>query len=119
MGDPWALLNRECVSYAAWRIDRVYGKKVTPFNWNGTPHGYAYEWLDYAKGAWRVDDPQPGDAVVLPPLGGFAPVGHLMVVESASGDWVHVSQYNFYGSGEYSTMDIKKSGVVFLRFPSK
>lgn len=118
-GDPWALLNRECVSYAAWRIDRVYGRKVVPFNWNGTPHGFAYEWLDYAKGATRTYDPQPGDAVVLPPSGSFAPVGHLMVVESVSGDWVHVSQYNFFGTGEYSTMDIKKSGVVFLRFPSK
>lgn len=121
-GDPWALLNRECVSYAAWRIDRSYNKTVVPFNWNGTPHGYAYEWLDYAKGAWRVSDPQPGDAVVLPPMYGFAPVGHLMVVErptaSTPAGWVHVSQYNFYGTGEYSTMDIAKSGVVFLRFPN-
>ncbi len=114
--DPWALLNRECVSYAAWRIDAVYGKKVQSFGGNGN----AYQWAQgYAKGAWRVDDPQPGDAVVLPIISGFSPLGHLMVVESVSGDWVHVSQYNFYGSGQYSTMDIKKSGVVFLRFPSK
>ncbi len=117
-GDPWALLNRECVSYAAWRIDQGYGRKVIPFNWNGTPHGMAYEWgQGYAKGAWRVNDPQPGDAVVLMPVSGFAPVGHLMVVESVSGDWVHVSQYNFGGTGEYSTMDIQRSGVIFLRFP--
>jgi peptidoglycan hydrolase CwlO-like protein len=118
--DDWALLNRECVSYAAWRIDVGYGKRVYPFNWNGTPHGMAYEWgQGWAKGAVRVSDPQPGDAVVLMPLAGFAPVGHLMVVESTSGDWVHVSQYNFWGTGEYSTMDIKKSGVIFLRFPNK
>lgn len=114
--DPWQLYNRECVSYAAWRIDQVYGKKVLPFQGNGM----AYQWgQGYARGAWRVDSPQPGDAVVLPAVSGFAPVGHLMVVESVNGGWVHVSQYNFYGSGEYSTMDIRTSGVIFLRFPSK
>lgn len=113
--DPWQLYNRECVSYAAWKIDRVYGKNVQPFG----GYGMAYQWgQGYAKGAWRVTDPQAGDAVVLPVTPGFAPVGHLMVVESVSGDWVHVSQYNFFGTGEYSTMDIKKSGVIFLRFPN-
>ena len=113
--DPWNLFNRECVSYAAWRIESL-GHKVQPFQGDGM----AYQWgQGAARGAWRVSDPQPGDAVVLPAMSGFAPVGHLMVVESVSGDWVHVSQYNFYGTGEYSTMDIQKSGVIFLRFPSK
>ncbi len=113
--DPWDLYNRECVSYAAWRISEVYGKKVQEFNGAGN----AYQWPSSARGAWRVYDPRPGDAVVLPIVYGLAPVGHLMVVESVSGSWVHVSQYNFYGTGEYSTMDIKTSGVIFLRFPNK
>lgn len=116
--DRWQLYYRECVSYAAQRIDEVYNKKVQPFG----GYGMAYQWgQGYAKGAWQVDDPQPGDAVVLPMSGGFAPVGHLMVVEGRENPngWVPVSQYNFLGSGEYSTMDIKKSGVIFLRFPSK
>lgn len=113
--DEWDLYYRECVSYAAWRIDRVYGKKVQPFD----GHGMAYEWgQGWAKGAYRVYDPKPGDAVVLMPISGFAPVGHLMVVEGVSGGWVHVSQYNYFGTGEYSTMDIKTSGVIFLRFPN-
>lgn len=125
-GDPWNLYNRECVSYAAWRISEGYGRKVYPFNWSGTAHGSAFDWINrapngeyYAKGAWRVSDPQPGDAVVLPIVPGFSPIGHVMVVESANGDWVRVSQYNFFGTGEYSTMNIKKTGVVFLRFPNK
>ncbi len=109
--DPWGLYNRECVSYAAWRIEQ-YGHTVNHFGGRGN----AYEWPSSAN-ASRTYDPKPGDAVVLPAMAGFAPVGHLMVVESVSGDWVHVSQYNFYGTGEYSTMDIKKSGVIFLRFP--
>lgn len=115
--DEWQLYYRECVSYAAWKIDRVYGKRVLPFNGAGN----AYQWAQGgARGAWRVSDPQPGDAVILPVTPGFAPVGHLMVVESgASNGWVHVSQYNFGGTGEYSTMDIRTSGVIFLRFPNK
>lgn len=112
--DPWDLYNRECVSYAAWRIAGHYGKQVQEFNGAGN----AYQWPNSAAGAWRVYDPQPGDAVVLPIVYGLAPVGHLMVVESPpSNGWVHVSQYNFYGTGEYSEMDIRTSGVIFLRFP--
>lgn len=120
--DPWQLYYRECVSYVAWKIDKVYRKNVQPFS----GAGMAYQWSQSngygqlnAKGAWRVYDPQPGDAVVLPIMYGFAPVGHLMIVEGVSGDTVHVSQYNFYGSGDYSTMDIAKTGVIFLRFPNK
>lgn len=117
--DPWDLYNRECVSYAAWKISEVYGRSVQEFNGSGN----AYQWTSSARGAWRVtdmNDIKPGDAVVLPIVYGLAPVGHLMVVESApSNGWVHVSQYNFYGTGEYSEMDIRTSGVVFLRFPSK
>ena len=117
--DPWNLYTRECVSYAAWRIQNGYGKPVAPFRGDGM----AYEWEWSArKGngtkATRVSDPAPGDAVVLPITPGLAPVGHLMVVEGVSGDNVYVSQYNFGGTGEYSTMTISKSAsrVIYLRF---
>jgi len=121
-GSQYALFYRECVDYVAWRMNHVYHKRVGSFG--GV--GMAYQWINwdgnrgtaYKLGAVPTSNPQPGDAVVLPATYGFAPVGHVMIVEYTSGDWVHVSQYNFYGTGEYSTMDIKKSGVVFLRFPS-
>jgi peptidoglycan hydrolase CwlO-like protein/surface antigen len=114
--DPWALYNRECVSYAAWALSARFGRFVGSFNGSGN----AYEWPTSAviySGAVRVYNPQPGDAVVLPAMAGFSPIGHLMIVESVNNNWVHVSQYNFYGTGEYSTMDIKNSGVIYLRFP--
>jgi surface antigen len=117
--DEWNLFNRECVSYAAWRIQYGYGKSVARFKGDGM----AYEWEWSArKGngskAVAVSDPAPGDAVVLPITPGLAPVGHLMVVEGVSGDNVYVSQYNFGGTGEYSTMTISKSAstVTYLRF---
>ena len=117
MADPWGLYNRECVSYVAWSIAVRFHRYVGNFGGAGN----AYEWPSTApanSGAVRVYSPQSGDAVILPQSGNFAPIGHAMVVESVSGDTVHVSQFNFYGTGEYSTMDIKTSGVVFLRFPS-
>jgi peptidoglycan hydrolase CwlO-like protein len=114
--DPWGLYNRECVSYVAWALSARFHKYVGNFSGAGT----AYQWPSSApaySGAYRVSSPQPGDAVILPADGYFAPVGHAMIVESVSGDSVFVSQYNMYGTGEYSTMWIKTSGVIFLRFP--
>jgi peptidoglycan hydrolase CwlO-like protein len=114
--DPWNLYMRECVSYVAWALKYRFGKNVQP--WHGD--GHAYQWPSSAarwSGAWRVYDPQPGDVVVLPRSGGFAPVGHVMIVESVSGGNMFVSQYNFYGTGQYSTMWVANSGVILLRFP--
>jgi peptidoglycan hydrolase CwlO-like protein len=115
--DQWQLYNRECVSYVAWALQYRFGKYVGSFN----GYGNAYQWPDSAplySGAVRVYNPQPGDAVVLPASGNFAPVGHLMIVESVDGDWMHISQYNMYGTGQYSTMDIRNSGIILLRFPN-
>lgn len=115
--DPWNLYNRECVSYVAWALKHRFGKNVQP--WHGD--GNAYEWPWSAaqwSGAWRVYSPQPGDVVVLPQSGWFAPIGHVMIVESVTSDGMFVSQYNFYGTGQYSTMFVKNSGVVLLRFPN-
>ena len=113
--DPWNLYNRECVSYVAWALESRFGRNVQAFHGDGN----AYQWPSSAprwSGAYRVSDPQPGDVVVLPASGGFAPIGHVMIVESVNGDTMFVSQYNFYGTGEYSTMFVKNSGVVLLRF---
>ncbi len=118
MVDPWALYNRECVSYVAWALVNRFGKYVGSFN--GAGNAYQWTWSAPAySGAWRVSNPQPGDAVILPQSGAFAPIGHAMIVESVSGGSVRVSQYNFYGTGEYSTMTIGTGGVVFLRFPNR
>ena len=115
--DPWNLYNRECVSYVAWALENRFGKSVQAFHGDGN----AMNWPSSAphwSGAYRVGSPEPGDAVILPAMGGFAPIGHAMVVESVSGSDVRVSQYNMYGTGQYSTMYIKTSGVIFLRFPN-
>ena len=114
--DKWNLYNRECVSYVAWALESKFGKRVGA--WRGD--GNAYQWPSSAarwSGAYRVASPQPGDVVVLPASGSFAPVGHVMIVESVSGNDMFVSQYNFYGTGQYSTMWVKNSGVILMRWP--
>lgn len=117
--DQWGLLNRECVSYAAWAAYTRFGKEVTNFSGAGN----AYQWPSTAQslmGATIDSTPVPGDVAILPPTPGFSPIGHAMVVESIlAGGWAHVSQYNFGGTGEYSTMDIADSGVVFVHFQNR
>lgn len=118
MVDPWALYNRECVSYSAWRAVQM-GKRVGNFSGQGN----AYQWPASASGWMGADvnnTPAVGAVAILPITPGFAPIGHSMNVEAIlGGGWVRVSQYNFGGTGQYSTMDIKASGVVFLHFPNQ
>ncbi len=117
--DQWDLLNAECVSYAAWAAYNRFGKEVTSF----AGAGNAYQWPSTAQnlmGATIDSYPQVGDVAILPATPGFSPIGHAMVVESdLGGGWVHVSQYNFGGSHNYSTMDIANSGVVFVHFQNR
>jgi len=118
MVDPWGLYNRECVSWSAWRATQM-GKRVGHFS----GYGNAYEWPSSASGwmgAIVNNTPAVGAVAILPSTPGFAPIGHSMNVEGILDDgWVRVSQYNFGGTGQYSTMDIKSSGVVFVHFPNK
>jgi len=116
--DQWGLLNRECVSYTAWGAYNIYGKDVQNF----AGEGNAYQWPSTTSrmGAYTDHTPEVGSVAILPPTPGFAPIGHAMLVNSIEGGgWVGVSQYNFGGTGEYSTMDIQSSGVVFIHFQSR
>lgn len=116
--DNWGLYNRECVSYSAWRASSM-GKYVGNFNGQGN----AMEWPDSAvafSGAEIVTKPKVGDVAIMPAIPGLAPIGHSMNVEKIIDDTtVVISQYNFYGSGEYSTMKLKTSGITFLRFQDR
>lgn len=112
--DPWALYNRECVSYAAWAAVNRFGKHVESFNGAGN----AYEWPSSVlhMGA-NVDNTPEVGSIAITPQESFTPDGHAMVVEAVLGDgWVHVSQYNFAGTGEYSTMDLKISSASYVHF---
>jgi len=116
--DQWALYNRQCVSWAAWAAYYRFGKDVRSFRGDGN----AYEWPStasnsyYGMNATVNNTPEVGAIAIVPKSSSF-PYGHAMVVEQVYGNgWVKVSQYNFDEPGEYSTMDIINTGVVFVHF---
>lgn len=113
--DSWALYTRECVSYTAWAAYNRFGKRVTSFS----GMGHAYQWPNTASSLMgaNVDNTPAVGSIAITPISSFTPLGHSMVVEQVYGDgWVRVSQYNFAGTGEYSTMDLKTTSAVYVHF---
>lgn len=116
MVDEWDLYSRECVSFAAWSAYYQHNKAVSSFSGRGNAGQWLYSAPDLMN-ATVNDSPAVGAVAILPATPGLAPVGHAMVVEAVlGGGWVQVSQYNFGGTGEFSTMDVHSSGVKFVHF---
>lgn len=90
--DRWGYCTRQCVSYAAWAVER--SGRTTP-----KYYGSAKNWVSAAPDSWIHRDPQPGDVAIT--TGGMW--GHAMYVEKVEGDRIYVSQYNSSLRGEYST----------------
>lgn len=109
--DNWALYNRECVSYVAWKIAST-GRFVPNFNGQGN----ANQWESYVAkyGIKSGKKPVVGSAAVL--YGGA--YGHVMYVESVSSDAsrITVSEYNYGWSGMYSKRSISSAGLTYLYF---
>ena len=109
--DDWALYNRECVSYVAWKIAST-GRFVPRFNGQGN----ANQWESYVAqyGITSGTTPVVGSAAVL--YGGA--YGHVMYVESVSDDKsrITVSEYNYELTGLYSKRSISSTGLKYLYF---
>lgn len=105
--DNWAMYNRECVSYTAFRIGSA--GRGDPVGW-----GNANQWPSAARAAgYSVNSvPRAGDVAIS--MAGY--YGHAMYVEGVSGNNIYVSQYNFNNTGEFSTMTIPASGLYFIHF---
>lgn len=94
--DPWGMCKRQCVSYAAFKVDQAYGNMP---NWGG--YGNANQWDDNAR---RMGIPVSG----VPKVGSVGVVnsgayGHVAWIESVNGDGtLTISQFNANWSGEYS-----------------
>ncbi len=113
MVDYWGMLNRECVSYTAWKV-AASGRHM-PY-WGG--HGNANQWPASARadGIATGSTPQVGAVAIL--MSGY--YGHAMYVERVnSNGTVHVSQMNWLVNGQwgrYSEMDISSYGLVYIYF---
>lgn len=116
--DSWDLFTRECVSYTAWAAYTRFNKNVTSF----AGSGFAYQWPNTASALMgaNVDNTPEVGSIAIAPISGYTLLGHAMVVEQVYGDgWIRVSQYNFAGTGEYSTMDLKVSSAVYVHFQNR
>jgi len=90
--DRWGYCTRQCVSYAAWAVERS-GRSAPMY------YGSARNWIYAAPSAWIHRDPEPGDVAIS--VAGYW--GHAMYVEQVSGNQIYVSQYNNNLTGRYST----------------
>lgn len=97
--DNWGMYNRECVSYAAWKVHQRYGNM--PY-WGG--RGNANQWPGNARAAGIPTGSSPRVGAVAVMSGGY--YGHVAWVEAVHGDTITVSQYNWGVAGEYSEMTV-------------
>jgi len=107
--DSWGMYNRECVSYAAWKVYQTYGSM--PY-WGGV--GNANEWPGDARRAGIPTGSTPRVHSVAISMRGY--YGHAMWVEAVSGNMVYVSQYNYDLHGHYSEMWINGSSLTYIYF---
>jgi len=108
--DPWGMYNRECVSYAAWKVQQSYGNM--PY-WGG--RGNANQWPSSARADGIATGSTPRAHSVAISMAGY--YGHAMWVESVNGDGtITVSQYNYAVDGQYSEMRTSASGLIYIYF---
>lgn len=106
--DAWGLLNRECVSYTAWKVYQTYG--YMPYGF-----GNANQWPGNAQAAGISTGSKPKARSVAIWNVGF--YGHAMWVESVNGDGsIWVSQYNYDYHGHYSEMLVSASMAASLTY---
>ncbi len=123
MIDSWGMFNRECVSYAAFKV-AASGRRM-PSNWPsyygryGSGHGgNARDRLgDAAVDGIPYDrSPRVGDVAIL--AEGY--YGHAAYVEQVlDGGRVYISQFNYDYNGNYSEMIINYTAAnwYFIHFP--
>jgi surface antigen len=107
--DSWGMYNRECVSYAAWKVYQTYGHM--PY-WGGV--GNANQWVGDAKAASIPTGSTPQVHAVAIDTHGY--YGHAMWVEAVNGDMIYVSQYNYNLDGRYSEMWVNGTNLTYIYF---
>lgn len=107
--DSWGMYNRECVSYAAWKVYQTYG--YMPY-WGGV--GNANQWIGDARAAGIAVGATPRVHSVAISQRGY--YGHAMWVEAVNGPMIYVSQYNYGLDGRYSEMWVNGSAFSYIYF---
>ncbi len=109
--DRWGYCTRQCVSYAAWAVERS-GRHAPMY------YGNANMWVGSARADGIPVDttPRTGDVAIF--TGGNW--GHAQYVDAVYGDGtMRISQYNILLDGRYSeaTVSTSRSGWYYIHFP--
>lgn len=97
--DSWGMYSRQCVSYAAFKVDQAYGNM--PF-WGGV--GNANQWDDNARavGIPTGTTPKVGSVGVV----NSGLYGHVAWVEAVNPNGtIRISHYNVGWNGSYAVWD--------------
>lgn len=112
--DYWNMFNRECVSYAAFKVEQTFGNLDSAASGHPKFYGWgnANDWPAHARAAGYTVNSTPSENSVAQYYDGVA--GHVAWVEKVNGDGtVLVSQFNYFsatlGHGKFSTMTVKSS----------
>jgi len=101
--DNWGMYTRQCVSYAAFKVQQVYGNM--PY-WGG--RGNANEWGGNARAAGIPVRSTPKAGTVGVQYSGT--YGHVAWVESVNGNGtLTISQFNANWTGDYSRWVVSPS----------
>ncbi len=106
--DRWEYCTRQCVSYAAWAVER--SGRTAPVG-----YGNAANWVYAAPPAWQHNNPKVGDVGVKT----GSTFGHVAYVEALYGDGtMRISQYNAQLTGRYSEATVS-TGLFdkYITFP--
>jgi len=113
LADDWGMYNRECVSYAAWKV--YQSGRHMPY-WGGV--GNANQWPGNAQSAGIPTGSTPRAGSVAISMSGY--YGHAMWVEAVYPDGsIYVSQMNYDLAGHYSEMRVSPgsaSNFVYIYF---
>lgn len=106
--DTWNMYNRECVSWAAYQLSK-HGISVRNY-------GNANNWDNAAaRRGYTVDEnPTPGSIAETD----AGTLGHVAVVDSATGTTVDVEDYNARGNGQYAHHTVNKADFKYIHFYS-
>jgi peptidoglycan hydrolase CwlO-like protein len=116
--DPLGWQYRNCTSYAFWRLDQTRGIALSagyfPNVLNSPNQGIGYSIPDFRNLGYAVDHNPQGATLAVEGAGSYGNgiFGHIMYVESSTSASASVSQYNWYGDGQYSTMTITPSSPI-------
>lgn len=107
--DPWGLYNRECVSYAAWKVQSTYG--YMPYVGG---RGNAREWPSTLAGRYPMGSTPKAHSVAIFNIGSY---GHAAWVESVNSDGTYnLSEYNFITQGGYGERTRVSASATFIYF---